>query len=142
MTNWLTMGEIFPVNAKKYPDKIALADKDRQYTFSESNHRVNQLAHALMGLGIKKGDKVSCLLENSIEICELYFATAKIGAVINPVNFRVSAKDVAFIVDNADSKVFIVHDLVNEARVSTPVVFRLRIRQCQMPLKILVFARE
>lgn len=120
MANWINLGQIFPVNAKKYPRNIAFMDRDRRYTFPEANRRINRLAHALMGLGLEKGDKVSCLLENSIEICELYLAAAKTGLVLNPVNFRLSPRDVTYIVDNADAKAFVVHDqfvdVANEIR--------------------------
>jgi acyl-CoA synthetase (AMP-forming)/AMP-acid ligase II len=108
--NWLNLGQIFPVNARKYPKNIAFMDRERSFTFPEANRRINRLAHALLALGLKKGDKFSCLLENCIEICELYMAAAKIGVVINPVNFRLAPADVAFIVDNADSDAFFVHD--------------------------------
>ncbi len=122
----MTMGQIYPVNAKKYPNHIALRDKDRQYTFPQSNRRINRLANALLGMGLEKGDKVSCLLENSIEICELYFAAAKIGVVVNPINFRLDKDSMAYIVDNADAKLFIVHDLfvdtANEIRPRLPKV--------------------
>ncbi len=110
MANWLNLGQIFPVNASKYPNNIAFMDKDRSYTFPEANKRINRLANAMLGLGLEKGDKVSCLLENCVEICELYMACAKIGVVINPINFRVSQSDVLFIADNADSRAFFVHE--------------------------------
>ncbi len=109
MANWLNIGQVFKVNAKKYPDNIAFMDAKRRFTFPQANRRINRLAHALMALGLKKGDTVSCLLENCIEMCELYMATAKIGVVINPVNFRLTPDDVAYIVDNADAKAFFVH---------------------------------
>ena len=86
MTNWLNLGQIFPVNAKKYPNNIAFMDAKRSFTFPEANRRINKLANALLGLGLAKGDKVSCVLENCVEICELYVACAKIGVVINPIN--------------------------------------------------------
>lgn len=110
MTNWLNLGQIFPVNAKKYPNNIAFMDAKRTFTFPEANKRINRLANAMSDLGLQKGDKVSCLLENCIEICELYVACAKIGVIINPINFRVSLKDVQFIADNADSKAMFVHE--------------------------------
>jgi acyl-CoA synthetase (AMP-forming)/AMP-acid ligase II len=110
MANWLNLGEIFSVNAAKFPKNIAFMDATRSFTFPEANKRINRLAHALTELGFKKGDKFSCLLENSVEICELYIAAAKIGVIINPINFRVSADDVVFIAGNADSKAMFVHD--------------------------------
>jgi acyl-CoA synthetase (AMP-forming)/AMP-acid ligase II len=106
---WLNLGQILRVNAKKYPDHVAFFDAQRSYTFPESNLRINRLAHALLDMGLAKGDKVSCLLENCIEICELYIACAKTGIVINPINFRLIGSEVQYIADNADSKAFFVH---------------------------------
>jgi len=106
---WLNLGEIFRVNAQKYPGHVAFFDSERTYTFPESNRRVNQLANALVDMGLKKGDKVSCLLENCIEICELYLACAKTGIIINPINFRLIGEEVRYISDNADAKAFFVH---------------------------------
>ncbi len=106
---WLNLGEIFRVNARKYPDHIAFFDSERRYTFPESNRRVNRLANALLDMGLAKGDKVSCLLENCTEICELYIACAKTGIVLNPINFRLISSEVQYICDNADAKAFFVH---------------------------------
>ncbi|MBN2490845.1 MAG: AMP-binding protein [Planctomycetes bacterium] len=126
MANWINLGQIFPVNARKYPAHIAFMDRARRYTYPETNRRVNRLADALLALGLRKGDKISCLLENSIEICELYVAAAKTGLVLNPVNFRLAARDVAYIVGNADARAFVVHDrfteLVNSIRPELPQV--------------------
>ncbi len=110
MANWINLGQIFPVNAAKFPNNVAFMDAERSYTFPESNLRINRLAHALTGLGIGPGDTFSCLLENCIEICELYVAAAKIGAVINPINFRLTPREIAFVADDADAKAFVVHD--------------------------------
>jgi acyl-CoA synthetase (AMP-forming)/AMP-acid ligase II len=106
---WLNLGKIFSVNAKKYPDHVAFFDAERTYTFPESNRRINRLANALLDMGLKKGDNISCLLENCIEICELYIACAKTGIVINPINFRLIGSEVQYICDNADAKMFFVH---------------------------------
>jgi acyl-CoA synthetase (AMP-forming)/AMP-acid ligase II len=110
MASWLNLGQVLKVNAKKYPCTVALKDKDRTYTYPEVNKRVNKLAHSLLNLGLIKGDKVAVLLENSIEIVEIYLATAKTGLVIVPVNFRLVGSEVAYIVNNSDAKAFIVHD--------------------------------
>ena len=110
MALWLNLGEILRVNAVKFPQQIAFCDSARRFTFPQTNLRVNRLANALAGLGIAKGDKVSCFMENSIEICELYLACAKLGAVINPINFRLVGPEVEFIVNNADAKVMMVDE--------------------------------
>ncbi len=110
MACWLNLGQILKVNAKKFPHTVALKDRERGLTYPQVNRRVNQLAHRLLALGLKKGDKVAVLLENSIEIVEAFLATAKTGIVIVPINFRLTSSDVEYIVDNADAKAFIVHD--------------------------------
>jgi len=110
MASWLNLGQILKVNAKKFPATIALKDSCRKYTYPELNTRVNKLSHSLLSLGLTKGDKVAVFLPNSIEIVEVYLATAKTGLVIVPVNIRLIDKDIEFIVNNSDTKAFIVQD--------------------------------
>ncbi len=110
MAHWLNLGQILPVNAKKFPNTVALKDQRKSFTYPETNRRVNRLAHGLLSLGLQKGDKVAVLLENSIEIVELYLATAKTGLVIVPINFRLIGPEVEYIVNNSDAKAFVVHD--------------------------------
>ncbi len=111
MAGWLNLGQHLKINAKKFPRKVAVKDRSRSYTYPQLNRRTNRLAHSLMGLGLTKGDKVAVLLENCLEIVELYLATAKTGLVIVPINFRLSSSEVEYIVDNSDAKVMVVHDI-------------------------------
>lgn len=110
MAHWMNLGQVLKVNAKKYPDTICLMDKDRRLTYPQTNRRVNKLANSLVSLGLKKGDKVAVFLENSIEIIEIFLATAKTGIIIVPINFRLVGGEVEYIVNNSDAKAFIVHD--------------------------------
>jgi acyl-CoA synthetase (AMP-forming)/AMP-acid ligase II len=110
MAHWLNLGQNLKVNAKRYPDTVALKDSKRAFTYPEANKRVNRLAHSLLSLGLAKGDKVAVLLENCIEIVEVYLATAKAGLVIVPINFRLVGPEVEFIVDNSDARAMVVHD--------------------------------
>jgi len=107
---WLNLGQIQRVNAKKFPNTVALKDAQRSFTYPEMNRRVNKLASSLTALGLQKGDKLAVLLENCIEICELFLATAKSGIIIVPINFRLISSEVEYIVDNSDAKAFVVHD--------------------------------
>jgi acyl-CoA synthetase (AMP-forming)/AMP-acid ligase II len=109
VAEWLNLGQHFKVNAKKFPSAIALKDSRRAFTYPEVNRRVNRLAHRLLSLGLEKGDKVAVLLENSIEIVEVYLATAKTGLVIVPINFRLVSPEVEYIADNSDSRAMVVH---------------------------------
>ena len=110
MACWMNLGQTLKVNAKKFPHTVALKDAARSFTYPQLNQRVNQLANSLLAIGLVKGDKVAVLLENSIEIIEMYLATAKTGLVIVPINFRLVSQDVEFIVDNSDAKALVVHD--------------------------------
>jgi len=110
MALWMNLGQIFKMNAKKFPGTVALKDATRRFTYPEANARVNRLAHRLMSIGLVKGDKVAVLLENSIEIVELYLATAKTGIVIVPINFRLVGREVEFIVNNSDARALFVHE--------------------------------
>lgn len=110
MARWLNLGQVLKVNAKKFPHTVALKDSERAFTYPETNRRVNKLAHSLLSLGLNKGDKVAVLLENSIEIVEVYLATAKTGLVIVPINFRLVGPEVEYIANNSDARAFIVHD--------------------------------
>jgi len=108
MACWMNLGQQFRMNSWKYPGRVAVKDARRSYTYLQTNRRVNRLAQGLLAMGLKKGDKVAVLMENSIEIVEIFLATAKTGLVIVPVNFRLTAKDVAYILDNSDAGAVIV----------------------------------
>ena len=110
MAAWMNLGQNLKVNAKKFPETVMLKDSQRSFTYPEVNKRVNQLAHSLLSLGLSKGDKVAVLLENSIEIIEVFLATAKTGIIIVPINFRLVSAEVEYIAENSDAKAFIVHD--------------------------------
>jgi len=110
MAGWMNLGQNLKVNAKKFPNTVMLKDSQRSFTYPQVNKRVNQLAHSLLSLGLSKGDKVAVLLENSIEIVEVFLATAKTGIIVVPINFRLVSAEVEYIAENSDAKAFIVHD--------------------------------
>ena len=103
----LLLGEMMARNARKFPDKEALVYGDLRLTYSQLNARINQLAHALMDMGIKKGSKVAILSFNCNPFLEAYFALAKIGGVAVPLNFRLHPEELAYIAHNSDAEVFI-----------------------------------
>jgi len=107
MACWMNLGQNLKINARKFPNTVALKDDSRSFTYPELNQRVNRLANGLLSLGLNKGDKVAVFMENSIEIVEIFLATAKSGIVMVPINFRLLGKDVAYIVDNSDAKALI-----------------------------------
>ncbi len=100
------LGELLVLNARRYPDNPAVVYRDRRFTYAELNKRVNRLAHHLMDLGVGKGDHVGFMFYNSNQFIELFFATAKIGAVAVPLNYRLVPREVKWALDNTRCKVF------------------------------------
>ncbi|MBH8601524.1 fatty acid--CoA ligase [Thermoactinomyces sp. CICC 23799] len=102
-----TIGKILEQTVQKYPEKEALfdAEKNRRWTYRMWDREVNRLARAFLAAGVKKGDRVSTYLYNSVELATAFFACAKIGAVFNPVNFRLTAEEVAYILHDAEPKI-------------------------------------
>jgi len=120
MAHWMNLGQNFKVSAKRYPDIPAVKEKNRSFTYRQTNDRVNRLADSLLCLGLRKGDKIAVLLENSIEIVELYLATAKTGIIIVPINFRLVGREIEYIVNDSDAVAMFVHqqfaDTVEQVR--------------------------
>jgi len=104
----LTMGSVVRRAAEQYPHRTAMIFNDERCTFKEYNARVNRAAHALIGLGMAKGDHVAILGKNSIQYLELCHGSAKAGVVFGTINWRLSAEEVAFIIKDADNKVLFV----------------------------------
>ncbi|MBV7506276.1 fatty acid--CoA ligase [Bacillus sp. sid0103] len=102
-----TIGKIFDLTVKKHPNKQAIYDvrKNVRYTYKEWSEQVNRLANALLEEGVKKGDRVSTFMFNTEELGTAFFACAKIGAIFNPINFRLMSEEVAYILSDATPKV-------------------------------------
>ncbi|MFH2009601.1 MAG: long-chain fatty acid--CoA ligase [bacterium] len=100
--NWLAKW------AQVEPDKQALIDLNdgRGYTYLELDRRADRAARLLSEqLGVGRGDRVAVLGENRVEQVELYFAAVKLGAVLVPVNWRLSPEEVAYILGDAEPAV-------------------------------------
>src|SRR5438552_3463257 len=78
-----------------------------KYTYADFCDRTARLAGALAALGIRKGDRVGTLAWNSHRHLEVYFAAPLMGAVLHTVNLRLSAQDIAYIVNHAEDQVLI-----------------------------------
>ena len=77
-------------------DREALVDGERRLTYRESNYRVNRLARSMQALGLTHGDRCGLLAYNCLEYVEVIFATAKLGIILVPLNWRLSSAELAF----------------------------------------------
>ena len=84
------------------------ADDNRTLTFSEYKERVDRLAYGLKLSGIQKGDRIGVLGKNSLEYFLLYGAAAALGAILLPINWRLSADEVQYNLNDCESKLVFV----------------------------------
>ncbi len=110
MQDLLTIGQMLTVHARLFPERIGARDLARAMTFRQWNQRARRLANALLGLGLRKGDRVAVLATNRVEWAELYAATAKAGLVVVPINFRLVGAEIGYILENAEAAAIVVED--------------------------------
>src|SRR5450759_3939002 len=86
------------------PDEECVVCGDVRLTWKQCNERINRLAKALAGLGLEKGTKVAILALNCHRYLEAYYATSKLGAVAVPLNFRLSAEELTYVINHSDAE--------------------------------------
>ena len=91
-------------SATVFPEKVAVVHGDKRFTYLEFEKRVNRLASALLAAGVGKGDKVAFICPNIPPILEAHYAVPMIGAVLVSINIRLSANEIAYIIDHSDAR--------------------------------------
>ena len=97
----MNLAQTLTQSAANWPDKTALVFEGRRWTYAQWNRTVNQAAHAFRAAGIGKGDRVAFLTYNLPEQVTGFYALMKIGAVPVPINYRLAANEVKYIVDDS-----------------------------------------
>ena len=96
-----SLSDLLRRTAARYPEKLALVADTRRVTFEEFNQSVERCAAAMDSRGLRKGDRLALLSHNSFEFAVLTFATARLGMVLVPVNFMLTADEVSDILVHA-----------------------------------------
>ena len=73
-------------HARHRPDHLAVVFEQHRVGYGAFDRRTNRVANAFGAVGISKGDRVATFLSNSLELLEVYWAAAKIGAVVVPLS--------------------------------------------------------
>jgi len=104
------LGETLTRNAEEVPDRIAVIDRAGRLAWSEIDQRTNRLANALSARGVKTGDRVACLLQNDHYWVEVTFAALKLGAVLVPLSYRMTAKELERVIQDCSPSALIFSD--------------------------------
>ena len=105
----LTIDRIIRDRARITPDRVAIVEGERRWTYRELDRRSDEIA-ACLGAG----DRVSTLTGNSGEHVATMFACAKAGAILHPISWRLAPAEIAYQLDDADSTLFLVEDVFHE----------------------------
>ncbi len=90
-----------------YPDKVAVIDGARRFTYREMYARCRRLADALRKRGIGPGDTVAVMAPNVPALLEAHYGVPMAGGVLNALNYRLDAATIAFILDHGEAKLLI-----------------------------------
>jgi fatty-acyl-CoA synthase len=104
----MTMSDQLARHAHKIPDTVALRFEGNGRTYAELDERVTRLARALQQRGVGTGDRLAVLALNGMEAWEAYLAGVRLGAIVVPVNFRLVADEVAYVLADSGATALVV----------------------------------
>jgi acyl-CoA synthetase (AMP-forming)/AMP-acid ligase II len=102
-----TLFDIIERNARLHPNRLAFALGDERVTHAAYRARAERLAAGLADAGVGAGDRVGVVSQNNLEFVDLYGAAARLGAILVPVNWRLSADELAYVIADAAPKIVI-----------------------------------
>jgi fatty-acyl-CoA synthase len=112
-----------------YPDKIAVVDAERRYSYRQLAERSWRLANALRDAGLRKGDRVAALLFNSAPMLEAHFGVPAAGGALVAVNNRLAGPEVAYILEHSGARFLLVdaelHPLVSDLSTAEMTVIQV-----------------
>src|SRR6266576_205602 len=103
----INLSSFIAFHARRTPDRCALKYRGEDISYAEFDDRIRRLGGWLAARGIGPGDVVAVLMKNSTAFLELVFATSHIGAVFLPINYRLSADEVGYIIGNSGARILI-----------------------------------
>jgi long-chain acyl-CoA synthetase len=112
----LNLADFLTDTANRIPDHVSIRFEGQSVTFAEMNRRVDALANGLTGLGLRPGDVCILMMPSSLNWALVYYALAKLGAVVVPVNFLYRERELEYIFRDAGARAFVGHsDYLQEA---------------------------
>ena len=102
----LNLAILLEDSARAVPERLAVICGDARMTYAEVNRKASQVAHGLLKLGIKKGDKIALSCPNLPYFPIIYYGILKIGAVVVPLNILLKGREIAYHLQDSDAKAF------------------------------------
>ena len=99
----MNTAEFLNITSSILPDRLAIVCGDESRTYGQLQERVNRLANVLQSYGVKQGDRVAAMDVNSIRYVETYYACAKVGAVLVPLNYRAKSEEIAYMLNVSET---------------------------------------
>src|SRR5258705_4286693 len=89
---------------KLYPDRVAVIDGDSRWTYAQFLDRCDRWSAGLQKLGINAGDRVAYLSPNTHAQLESFYAVPQVGAVLVPLNYRLTSDDFVYLINHSGSR--------------------------------------
>jgi acyl-CoA synthetase (AMP-forming)/AMP-acid ligase II len=87
------------------PERDCIVFEGKRWSYAQTWGRVNRLANALRMIGAEKGDRIGILQVNCNQYVETYYASAMMGAIFVPLNFRAKSDELSYMITNAEAKI-------------------------------------
>ena len=129
-----TLSQVLSETAAAFPEREAIIDRKDKTLYSELDEKVSQLARGLIELGVRKGDKVGLWMPNIPEWVVVYYAVARIGGVVVPMNTRYKSHEARYILKDCEATTLFIVDqflgidyreMIRELRDNLPALKRV-----------------
>src|SRR5215813_4761744 len=125
----LDLGTSFLASVARDPDALAIVDGDVRLSYSAWYGKISALVAGLDALGLKPGDHLITALQNRWEAATIHWACQFAGIIVTPLNWRATAEDLDFCIDDAQAKAIVYED-ISAAAVRSSREARTRRRIC------------
>src|SRR5438552_6925764 len=106
----VAIGDLLKRAAQRFPDRVAVTDGERRVTFTELERDANRFANYLVSRGLKPGEKISTICNNSVEFVKALFGIHRAGLVWVPINTMLPPDDMDYILDHAEVRFALIDD--------------------------------
>lgn len=114
ITTLLPWGDLIVRGAARHPDRDVFVFPEGRRTYAEMVARATDVGRALVTLGVGKGDHVGILMPNCMDFLDVWFGISFVGAVAVPINARFKARELSYVVENADLVAVFTSDIVEQ----------------------------